>query len=49
MDTSTVLRRADLDLIPALGHVALNKTAPHVLYTGGPYDSHLLLPLSSHT
>jgi predicted acyl esterase len=26
-----------------MGHDALNNTAPHVLYTGGPYDSRLLL------
>jgi hypothetical protein len=26
-----------------------SSTAPHVGYNGGPYDSHVLLPLSSHT
>jgi predicted acyl esterase len=31
-----------------MGHDQLNNTAPHVLYTGGPYHTHLLLPLSSH-
>jgi hypothetical protein len=32
-----------------MGHDTLNNTAQHVVYSGGPYDSRLLLPLSSHT
>ncbi|MHB6910360.1 CocE/NonD family hydrolase [Streptomyces sp. DB-54] len=31
----------------ANGHDLLNNTAPHHLHTGGPYASHLLLPIST--